>query len=257
MTFPNFKNKHGNDSMFSPQEFLDYQKSIHGFDDQSVPERIIICYSRTLFKNIESQFGFTKVNFSQHIYISGKGDNTIGLAANFGIGAPTTVTLFEEMIAMGGKEFISIGDAGTLQSNLSIGDIVVCEKAIRDEGTSHHYEKAAKYAYPSEDLVNRITRVLSNEKKSFHVGVSWTIDAPYRETVAEAKHYQKEGVLTVEMEASALYTVAKYRGVKVASMFMVSDSLAELAWNPKFHETKGDLIQLFEIAKETLIAKEG
>ena len=44
-------------------------------------------------------------------------------------------------------------------------------------------------------------------------GTSWTIDAPYRETVAEIRRYRQEGVATVDMEASALFAVAAYRGV--------------------------------------------
>ena len=37
-----------------------------------------------------------------------------------------------------------------------------------------------------------------------------TIDAPYRETVAEARRYRRQGVLTVEMEAAALFAVGRY-----------------------------------------------
>jgi uridine phosphorylase len=46
---------------------------------------------------------------------------------------------------------------------------------------------------------------------AFRPGVSCTIDTPYRETVAEARHYQAEGVLCVEMEAAALFAVAEVR----------------------------------------------
>ena len=52
---------------------------------------------------------------------------------------------------------------------------------------------------------------------AFRPGVSWTIDAPYRETVAEARHYQAEGVLCVEMEAAALFAVAEVRGLAPAA----------------------------------------
>jgi uridine phosphorylase len=47
---------------------------------------------------------------------------------------------------------------------------------------------------------------------TFRSGVSWTIDAPYRETVAEARHYQAEGVLCVEMEAAALTALLAAEG---------------------------------------------
>jgi uridine phosphorylase len=50
------------------------------------------------------------------------------------------------------------------------------------------------------------------------------MDAPYRETVEEVRYYQGEGVLTAEMEAAALFAVAKARGVELACAFVISDS---------------------------------
>jgi len=41
-------------------------------------------------------------------------------------------------------------------------------------------------------------------------------------------------VLTVEMEAAAVFAVASYRGAEAAAAFAISDSLAELVWNPRF-----------------------
>lgn len=61
----------------------------------------------------------------------------------------------ELLIAWGVKQFITLGIAGGLQKNLLIGDIIVCEKAIRDEGTSHHYLPYDKYAYPSKNMLSR------------------------------------------------------------------------------------------------------
>jgi len=84
----------------------------------------------------------------------------------------------------------------------------------------------------------------------FRAGTSWTIDTPYRETVAEARRYQAEGVLCVEMEAAALFAVAKVRGLHVASAFAISDSLADLLWNPQLHgpEVQVGVIPLYEAA---------
>jgi purine-nucleoside phosphorylase len=59
-------------------------------------------------------------------------------------------------------------------------------------------------------------------------GSSWTIDTPYRETRKEVQMYREEGVLTVEMEASALFSVARASGVEAAVLFTVSDSLGGL-----------------------------
>ena len=77
---------------------------------------------------------------------------------------------------------------------------------------------------------------MNRARVPYRAGVSWTIDTPYRETVAEARRYQAEGVLCVEMEAAALFAVAKVRALQVASAFTISDSLADLVWNPlEFH----------------------
>ena len=143
----------------------------------------------------------------------------------------------------------------TLQKNITIGGLMVCEKAIRDEGTSHHYLKHSKYAYASKDMTNKIKKSLDKFKQKYFIGTSWTIDAPYRETVAEAKQYQKEGVATVEMEASALFAVAQYRNVELGAIFTISDSLAELEWKPKFHfkKTKQGLEILYKVAVDVLL----
>jgi nucleoside phosphorylase len=45
---------------------------------------------------------------------------------------------------------------------------------------------------------------------------------------SEARRYQGEGVLCVEMEAAALFAVAEVSGLQVASAFAISDSLADL-----------------------------
>lgn len=68
--------------------------------------------------------------------------------------------------------------------------------------------------------------------------------------MAEARHYQAEGVLCVEMEAAALFAVGHVRGIEVASAFAISDSLADLIWDPQFHgsEVEVGLVTLYEAA---------
>ena len=254
MGFPNLRNKHAHDSMFTPKEFLDYQKKIGKYPRFKPPKGVILCYSGRLLKHILKNHKTTKAEgFYGEFYLLNETENQIGVLAKFGIGAPVVVALMEELVAFGVKKFISIGEAGTLQKNLKIRDIVVCDRAIRDEGTSHHYLKHSKYAYASKGLTEKVEKVLQRIGQKFIVGASWTTDAPYRETVAEAKQYQKERVATVEMEASALFAVAKYRNVDIATIFSISDSLAELKWKPKFHLSEKNWEILFQAAKKTLL----
>jgi uridine phosphorylase len=63
-------------------------------------------------------------------------------------------------------------------------------------------------------------------------GVSWTTDAPYRETRRKVEAYRDEGVKTVEMEAAALFAVGRRLKVPTAAVFVIGDRLADLAWQP-------------------------
>ncbi len=49
-----------------------------------------------------------------------------------GFGAPTAVMTLEELAAFRIKKFVNLGTAGGLQQNMNIGDIVICDRAIRD-----------------------------------------------------------------------------------------------------------------------------
>ena len=257
MSFPNFKNKHANDSMFSPKDYLNYQRKREKYDKFYPPEGVIICYSKNLMEYVLKNHKVKKVQrFNCEMYLLNETKNKIAIIGKFGIGAPIVSVVLEELIAFGVKRFISIGTAGTLQKHLNVGDLIVCEKAIRDEGTSYHYLKPSKYAFASKKMTEKIIKTLDNLKQKYFVGTSWTIDAPYRETVAEARKYQKEGVATVEMEASALFAIAQYRGVEMGAIFTVSDSLAELQWSPKFHfkKTKSGLEILYKVALNSVLS---
>jgi len=155
----------------------------------------------------------------------------IGFMRIRGIGALTATTFVEELIAHGAKEFINMGIAG----GLSETGVFLCDKAVRDEGVSHHYLPHGMYSYPDELLSKKLTRSLEKIGIDYQIGSTWTIDVPYRETKTEIAHYKKKGIKTVEMEASALFAVAKIRGAKMASVFVVSDVLGE-KWEPQFHK---------------------
>jgi uridine phosphorylase len=186
---------------------------------------------------------------------------TLGAAphATYRTGAPAAATVLEELIALGAREFISIGAAGCLQPRCGFGEAVVCTGAIRDEGVSHHYAAAEKFAWPSETLTRRLAQTPAASGTAPQSGLTWTIDAPYRETVAEARSYQAEGVVYVEMEAAALFTVGRYRGVDVAAAFVISDHLlAEERWTHAFGTStlRQASIRLFDAALHTLSGQE-
>lgn len=256
MGFPNFKDKYAKESMFTPDEFMAYQKKQGKYPKFKTPDGLIFCYQNSLLEFIIENHKTTKVEgFYGDMFLLDETNKKLAIIGKFGIGSPVVATVLEELIAFGVKKFISIGTAGILQKNIAIGDLMVCEKAIRDEGTSYHYLKSSKYAYASKEMTNKIKNSFDKFKQKYFVGTSWTIDAPYRETVVEVTHYQKEKVAAVEMEASALFAVAQYRNVELGAIFTISDSLAKLEWKPKFHlrKTKIGLEILYKVAIDVLL----
>ncbi len=259
MPFPNLKGKHSFEPVFGPDDFVAYMKKTKLYPTYPAPKGIILCYWKGPMQRVLRRHRAKKVrSFYGDMYLLGDTGNTVAVVGGFGIGAPAAAALLEELISCGTTRFVSVGTAGGLQRPLRNGDVVVCGRAIRDEGTSHHYLKPSKYAHASPAMVAHLARALERRGISYVRGTTWTIDAPYRETVQEARHYQREGVATVEMEAAALFAVATVRGAQLASVFTISDSLAELEWKPEFHtrHTAKGLETLFSAAVEALLDPE-
>ena len=256
MSYPNHPEKHGEQALVSPERALEYLRSTGRYPSGSPPEGVIFCYQRGLWDYIRSEHVRVWFDSFYEVRMLDDTDDRVGAVGGFGVGAPVACLVLEHLIAFGVKRFVSIGTAGSLQKDMAIGDIVVCQKAIRDEGTSHHYLATSKYAFPSREMTSRLAESLKQRNVPHRLGESWTIDAAFRETIAETRRYQEEGVATVEMEASALFAVAEYRGVEMAAIFTVSDSLADLEWRPEFSSpaTKKGLQILYEVALESLSA---
>jgi uridine phosphorylase len=257
-TFPNFAGKHTHEAMFSPADFVAYLRRMGILADYQPPAGVVLCYQRSLYEQVLAAEGVGAPAHSGGLLAVVRLPSTagrIGLLGRFGIGAPGAVVALEELAATGTTAFVSIGTAGSLQRDVNVGDLVLCRDAIRDEGVSHHYLAPAKLAVASPPMTSALAAELRKAGAAFREGTSWTIDTPYRETVAEARQYQSDGVLCVEMEAAALFAVAQVRQLRVASAFVVSDSLADLVWSPQFHSPTVDegLMTLFRAAVAALL----
>lgn len=236
--YPNFAGKHQEEAFFTPADFVQYLRRSGRLENYRPPGVIVLCYQRTLFEYILATEGLERPQRgSTHrgLVTLPSTDHRVGVLGDFGVGAPVAASVLEDFIALGTTQFFSIGTAGSLQRDLPIGATVLCDRAVRDEGVSHHYSPTATYAFASRSITEHLAGAVAACGIAYRLGASWTIDTPYRETVAEARHYQAEGVLCVEMEAAALFAVAEYRSVDVACAFVMSDSLADLVWDPQFH----------------------
>lgn len=154
------------------------------------------------------------------------------------LGAPQAVLVLEKLIALGSRAIVVLGWCGSLQSHVGIGDLILPTAAYSEEGTSSHYPTTAADFLPDHGLFTSLREQCRRNSLSVHEGPVWTTDAPLRETVAKVRSYGKKGVLAVEMEMSALFGVAAYRGVRLAGLAVVSDELFTLEWRPGFRSKR-------------------
>ena len=157
----------------------------------------------------------------------------VALAGPF-FGAPHAVLGLEKLIALGVKTVWVLGWCGSLQPDLNAGHFVIPDRAVSEEGTSRHYPIAKKAPEAHPGLTCTVAQAAARNGWAYKKGTVWTTDAIYRETPKKVRHFQKMGVLAVDMEMSALLTVAAYRGADLAALLVVSDELSSLKWKPGF-----------------------
>jgi len=146
------------------------------------------------------------------------------------LGAPQGVIVMEKLIALGARRIWVLGWCGSLQPYLLIGDLIIPTSALSEEGTSAHYPVNKKRAQTSSFLNEGLEDALLKANLPFEKGPVWTTDALYRETEKKVMAYGKRGLLAVEMEMSALITLAIYHSVELAGLLIVSDELFSLEW---------------------------
>jgi len=185
--------------------------------------------------------------YLSHLYVGSYLDVPLVLAGPM-LGAPQTILVLEKLIALGVTEIIAAGWCGSLQAQARIGDVILPTGAFSEEGTSGHYPLADPQPCPSQELFEALREAMAGRGVTVHEGMVWSTDAPYRETVGKVVKYRQSGALAVEMEVSALFTVAAFRKVRIAVALVVSDDLSSLAWVHGFRDPA------FRRAREVMVA---
>lgn len=155
------------------------------------------------------------------------------------IGAPYAAMLLESLIAKGADKIVVLGWCGAVTDQFEVGDIILPTRAIVDEGTSANYkilDRQMPSSTPDADMTDHLSDHLTAEGIDFQRATIWTTDAVYRETENKVAYFRKLGARAVEMECSALFSVAEYRKVSIAGLLVVSDSVASKDWDPGFRK---------------------
>jgi len=125
------------------------------------------------------------------------------------VGAPFAVLVAEELFASGCRFLISVTSAGQILPVDRPPYFVLIERALRDEGTSYHYLAPSPYSELHPELLEMLEGAFEEGAVPVARGATWTTDAPFRETVTNIEHHRSEGIMAVEMEASALYAFSR------------------------------------------------
>lgn len=228
-------------SVFRPEHLLREARRQRNLPDQDVPAIFVLdpdgdfARSMRLGGQTRPSTGWACYHTELSEFMLRDG-TTIGIVGN-AVGAPFAVLVAEQLFASGCRYLVSITSAGRIAD---LGDppyVVLIDRALRDEGASHHYlpADAGPFAMaPDPALLARVeaevrAALSQGSGTSVHRGASWTTDAPYRETEAAIAAAHAHGVLTVEMEAAALYAFATARGVLVTCFAHVTNTMGQQA----------------------------
>ncbi|MDQ2071319.1 nucleoside phosphorylase [Haloarcula sp. NS06] len=144
-----------------------------------------------------------------------------------GIGSPSTAIAVEELEAVGVETLIRVGTTGALQEGIEIGDMVVANGAAKDEGTTKRYEDVEIPAVPDYDVLSSLVDAAEANDEDVHVGPIATDDAFYAETDEYINDWEAAGLLAVEMEAAALFSLCRRKGLRSGAICTVDGNLVE------------------------------
>lgn len=151
--------------------------------------------------------------------------------ASTGIGGPSAAIALEELVKAGADTFIRVGTCGGMQPEVKSGDLVIATGAIRQEGTSREYAPLAFPAVADAELAMQLKKTADRLGYHAHMGVIQSKDSFYGqhepekmpvsyELQQEWEAWKRLGCLASEMESAALFVVASYLRVRVASVFL-------------------------------------
>lgn len=148
-----------------------------------------------------------------------------------GMGCPSAAIAVEELIKAGADTFIRLGTAGRVNeaSKSTELDGVICNAAVRDEGTTLHYVPIEYPAVANRHLVDALVKAAQAKGKNYLEGIAQTKDSYYGQHEPQnmpVEHRLKErwqawersNVVCSEMESSAIFVISSIRGARAASI---------------------------------------
>lgn len=168
------------------------------------------------------------------------------------MGKPFAVLVAEELFASGCELVVSITSAGQILPVRQPPYFFLIDRALRDEGTSHHYLVPAPYTALGPAIKTFCDSALRSSGLPVESGTTWTPDAPFRETEMAILAARERGILAVEMEAASLYAMADARGRPIVCFAHITNQMGVEAGDFEKGEADGSAESLHLLG--TLVA---
>lgn len=170
-----------------------------------------ICYNE-----VRGMYGFTGTYRGKKISVQGTG-----------MGAPSISIYANELIeSYGAKKLIRVGTCGSIQEDVKVRDVILGMGACTNSGINKMRFRGMDFSpIASFDLLNKAYNIALSKEIKVKVGNILTSDLFYNDDPEAWKLWAKYGVLAIEMEAAALYTLGAKYGVDTLTILTVSDNI--------------------------------
>ena len=168
------------------------------------------------YNQVRGMYGFT-----------GRYQGNLVSVQGTGMGIPSISIYLHELINQYQvRTLIRVGSCGSLQSEIKVRDIVLAMSASTDSSINKIRFEGKDYApTASYQLLRKAEKIAEQKKLPVRIGSVLTTDQFYHDDPDHWQIWANHGVLAIEMETAALYTLAAKFHVRALSILTVSDSL--------------------------------
>ena len=219
---------HSAPSVFRPENMLREARRQKGLCSGKVPSVCVLDPDGDIVEHVRRRFGATKsphwACYHTRLWEWERDGIQYGIVG-YAVGGSFSVLVAEELFASGCQLLVSVASAGQITHIGPPPYHILVTRALRDEGTSYHYLPASPYASADPSLITLAEDAFVEAGHRVYAGSTWTTDAPFRETEEAIMARRRQGILTVEMEAAALYAFGEARNRPVICLAQVSNQL--------------------------------
>lgn len=138
------------------------------------------------------------------------------------------------------QNIVRIGSAGSFQSTVKVGDIILAQGACTNSNVNRRRFSGLDFSAIADfSLLRRAWDIAAERELITHVGNILSTDSFYDPQPDMWKTWAAFGVLAVEMESTELYTLAASYGRKALSILTISDSLVDSSHDILHDREKG------------------